>query len=219
MVSGWDDPRFPTIRGILRRGLTVDALREFIIAQGASKAMTLMDVDKLWAINKKIIDPIVPRHTAIVTEKMATVLLADGPTTVVHKSVPRHKKNPELGNKVVAYSNKIFIEGDDAKDLVEKEEVTLMDWGNVVIDSVAADPQGRKTFKAHLHLEGSVKDTKKKLTWLADVPDVASVKIIEYDNLITKKKLDPEDNFDDFINPNSKFVVRKKRNELLELLF
>jgi len=51
--------------GILRRGMTVEALKEFIISQEASKTIVLMDMEKLWAINKKIIDPIVPRYTAV----------------------------------------------------------------------------------------------------------------------------------------------------------
>ncbi|KAF4748942.1 hypothetical protein FOZ63_022195, partial [Perkinsus olseni] len=41
-VSGWDDPRFPTVRGVLRHGMTVDALRDFVLTQGASKAGNLM---------------------------------------------------------------------------------------------------------------------------------------------------------------------------------
>ena len=48
VVWGWDDPRFPTIRGIRRRGMTIPALREFILKQGPSKAVTLFD----WALSK-----------------------------------------------------------------------------------------------------------------------------------------------------------------------
>jgi glutamyl-tRNA synthetase len=80
-VSGWDDPRFPTIRvcveitclftifillkGIRRRGMTVEALRAFILSQGGSKNTVLMEWDKIWTVNKRVIDPIAPRHTAI----------------------------------------------------------------------------------------------------------------------------------------------------------
>ena len=60
-MSGWDDPRFPTVRGILRRGMTVEALKQFVILQGSAKSVVQMSWDKIWTINKKIIDPIAPR--------------------------------------------------------------------------------------------------------------------------------------------------------------
>lgn len=69
LVTGWDDPRFPTVRGIRRRGLTLDALRTYMLAQGPSQAQMLLEWDGIWAANKKVIDPIVPRFWAIVKEK------------------------------------------------------------------------------------------------------------------------------------------------------
>ena len=65
IVSGWDDPRMPTVRGILRRGLTVDGLKEFIIAQGSSRAIVFMEWDKLWNFNRRIIDPKAIRYMGI----------------------------------------------------------------------------------------------------------------------------------------------------------
>jgi glutamyl-tRNA synthetase len=56
--------------GLLRRGLTVQALEKFILEQGASKNLNNMDMNKLWALNREIIDPIVPRFTAISKENM-----------------------------------------------------------------------------------------------------------------------------------------------------
>ncbi len=49
-----DDPRFPTVRGVLRRGMTVEGLKKFIAAQGASRAVTMMEWNKLWSFNKKV---------------------------------------------------------------------------------------------------------------------------------------------------------------------
>ena len=68
IVSGWNDPRFPTVQGMIRRGLTVAALREFFIKQGFSNAANNMEFDQLWATNKKHIDPIAHRYVAISNE-------------------------------------------------------------------------------------------------------------------------------------------------------
>ena len=50
------DPRMPTVRGVLRRGMTVEGLKEFIIAQGSSRAVVFMEWDKIWAYNRKVCD-------------------------------------------------------------------------------------------------------------------------------------------------------------------
>ncbi|GAB2239834.1 hypothetical protein Droror1_Dr00020352 [Drosera rotundifolia] len=78
-VDGWDDPGFPTVQGIVRRGLKIEALIQFILEQGPSKNLNLMELDKLWTINKKIIDPVCPRHTAVIAERLVLVTLLGGP--------------------------------------------------------------------------------------------------------------------------------------------
>jgi glutamyl-tRNA synthetase len=68
IVGGWDDPRFPTVRGIRRRGMTIEALRDYILMQGASQKTLELEWDKIWTLNKKVIDPVAPRHTALAKE-------------------------------------------------------------------------------------------------------------------------------------------------------
>lgn len=70
LAKGWDDPRFPTFRGMRRRGMTTEALKQFMLAQGPSQNQVLLEWDSLWTINKKIIDPIAPRYCAIATDNM-----------------------------------------------------------------------------------------------------------------------------------------------------
>jgi glutamyl-tRNA synthetase len=69
-VRGWDDARFPTVRGIRRRGMTVEALRQFMLQQGPSQAVVSLEWDSIWALNKKIIDPVAPRFWSILKERM-----------------------------------------------------------------------------------------------------------------------------------------------------
>ena len=126
-VGGWNDPRFPTIQGILRRGMTVAALREFILQQGFSMSSNTMEWDKIWTINKRIIDPIAPRYTAITRENAVTLTLSnfDGSDAVPQVvEVPLHPKNAAVGSKAITRTSKIIIEQDDARLIKDGEEVS-----------------------------------------------------------------------------------------------
>lgn len=90
IADGWYDPRFPTVQGIMRRGLTVEALKLFMLEQGPSKNTNLMEWDKIWALNKDIIDPITPRYTAIVKSTAVKLFIENGPEVVEAKSHPLH---------------------------------------------------------------------------------------------------------------------------------
>lgn len=128
--------------------------------------------------------------------------------------LPKHKKNPDVGLKTTQFSPNVYIEFDDAKDLAVDEEVTFMDWGNVIIKNVVwnSDKTEITSVEAVLHLEGDFKKTKKKLTWLSQpVPGSAPSKspvnllLLDYDYLITKKKLEEDDKFEDFLTPVTEF--------------
>lgn len=124
-VTGWDDARFPTIQGILRRGMRVEALREFILGQGFSMASNTMEWDKIWTINKRHIDPVAPRYTGITAENRAVLEIAnvDGSASEL-VSVDLHPKNPAIGKKVITRSNRVLLEQDDAKLIKDGEEVS-----------------------------------------------------------------------------------------------
>ena len=135
IVEGWDDPRFPTVRGVLRRGMTVEGLRQFIAAQGGSRSVVLMDWDKIWAMNKKQIDPIAPRFTALLKNQLVKLQLknVDKEKCEQHQ---KHPKDPSIGMKNVYYGSTVLIEKDDAVLLNDGQLVTLMNWGNVQITRV-----------------------------------------------------------------------------------
>lgn len=212
LVSGWDDPRFPTVRGIRRRGLTIEALREYILMQGASKNTILLEWDKLWSINKRIIDPLAPRYVALSGDHLCRVSIVGGegaPESAELREIPRHKKNPQLGNKQMAFSSNFFMEQADVATLKVGDEFTLMDWGNAVVESVEmADATTVACISVKLNLQGDFKKTTLKATWLSPDPSaLVPLNLHDYDYLITKKKLEEEDTLDGCLTPVTEFIV------------
>lgn len=203
-VSNWDDPRFPTVRGVRRRGMTVEGLRNFVISQGPSRNIINLDWSVIWALNKKVIDPVAPRFVAVEKKNLVTVNL-DGPAKEQIEDKPKHKKNPDVGTKKVIFANPVLLEQADAAALAENEEVTFMDWGNVIITKVHKEGDVVTSIDAKLHLEGDFRKTSKKLTWLADTQDKVEVDLVDFDHLITKDKLEEGDNFEDFLTKDTEF--------------
>ncbi|KRY30897.1 Bifunctional glutamate/proline--tRNA ligase [Trichinella spiralis] len=209
IVEGWDDPRLPTVRGVLRRGMTVEGLKQFIVAQGSSRSVVMMDWNKLWAFNRKVIDPIAPRYTALLKQSLVAVRIDE-----VHpheKSVPKHPKNSNIaGEKIVYYGNEIFIEQEDANLLKENDTITLINWGNAIVKKVVRT-SGKVTSAAlQLCLENTNFKNTLKLTWLCEedkrekqlIPIIAS----HFDNVISKAILGKDEDF-------KKFICRDSRHD------
>lgn len=160
------------------------------ILQGASKNLNLMEWDKLWTLNKKIIDPVCPRHTAVIEERRVLLTLTNGPDKPFVRIMPRHKKYEGAGEKATTYTKRIWLDHADAESISVDEEVTLMDWGNAIVKEISRDQDGKVTqLTGVLHLEGSVKTTKLKLTWLPESNELVNLMLVGFDYLITKKKV------------------------------
>ncbi|XP_018427718.1 PREDICTED: bifunctional glutamate/proline--tRNA ligase isoform X3 [Nanorana parkeri] len=212
LVDGWDDPRFPTVRGVLRRGMSVEGLKQFIAAQGSSRSVVNMEWDKIWAFNKKlraickkVIDPIAPRFTALSRSQVVPVNIPEAEEGVTE--VAKHPKNAEVGLKQVWYGPRVLIEGADAETFSEGETVTFINWGNLNITKIHRDSSGKiQSLDAKLNLDN--KDYKKttKITWLADTVKAPLIPTtcVNYDHLITKPVLGKEEDFKQYINRSSK---------------
>ncbi|KAI9824617.1 MAG: hypothetical protein M1832_001707 [Thelocarpon impressellum] len=209
-VWGWDDPRMPTIRGIIRRGMTMPALRKFIFKQGPSRNVVTMDWTSIWATNKKAIDPLVPRYTAVATRNAveATIQGPRAPAAPYAAEKPKHGKNAGLGMKRVVFASTILIDQDDARTFEEGEEITLMNWGNAFASKSTSSDGVVTGLEITLHLEGDVKKTEKKITWLAkDGQELTPVVLVDFDHLITKDKLEKTDELEDFLTPTTEIRV------------
>ncbi|CCH61082.1 hypothetical protein TBLA_0E00190 [Henningerozyma blattae CBS 6284] len=200
LVSNWDDPRFPTVRGVRRRGMSIEGLRNFVLSQGPSRNVINLEWNLIWAFNKKVIDPTAPRHTAVVNPFKVHLEGSEVPQTDKIEMKPKHKKNPDVGEKKVVFSKNIIIDKEDADVLEEGEEFTLMDWGNAIITKKDAN-----SITAKLHLEGDFKKTKHKITWLADTKDVVSVDLVDFDHLLNKDRIEEGESFEDFLTEKTEF--------------
>lgn len=215
LVWGWDDPRFPTVRGIRRRGMTVQGLKDFIISQGPSKNVVNLDWTIIWATNKKVIDPLSARHTAVFSEDAVTAKIIGGPATPTSEEKPKHAKIASLGEKTVYYGPQVLLDQADAASFKDGEEITLMSWGNAFVSNITKSPEGKVTgLDLTLHLEGDFKKTEKKVTWLEKGKQkLCPVELVDFDYLITKDKLEEEDNVADFVNKNTEFRVQAVGDE------
>lgn len=80
-----------------------------------------------------------------------------------------HPQRPEMGNKTVLTCSRVLLEREDAGEIADGEEVTLMRWGNVIVDAVQRDADGNVTgLRGRFNKDGDFKTTKKKLTWVAN---------------------------------------------------
>uniref|UniRef100_A0A452IAR2 Bifunctional glutamate/proline--tRNA ligase n=1 Tax=Gopherus agassizii TaxID=38772 RepID=A0A452IAR2_9SAUR len=212
LVDGWDDPRFPTVRGVLRRGMTVEGLKQFIAAQGSSRSVVNMEWDKIWSFNKKlraickkVIDPVAPRYTALLKDEVVTVNIPEALEEM--KEVAKHPKNADVGLKPVWYSSQVLIDGADAETLTEGETVTFINWGNIIITEIHRN-SSRKIVSIDAKLNMENKDYKKttKITWLAETPHAPLIPAVcvNYDHLITKPVLGKDEDFKQYVNRNSK---------------
>jgi len=217
-ANGWDDPRFPTVGGILKRGMTVAGLKQFILSMGASKNSNLMEWDKLWNFNKNVIDPTAHRYTALLTDGLVPLTLAGAPAPFVAK-LPLHPKDASLGKKVKAFSPTVLLQADDAAAAATGEEVTLMGWGNALLQAVHKDDQGRvASLDGALHLQGDVKAKTRKLTWLADSPDLVACTLVELDYLLNKDKVEEDDDVELLLTPTTRYEYAARGEAALRLL-
>ncbi|KAF7652206.1 hypothetical protein LDENG_00099990 [Lucifuga dentata] len=225
-VDGWDDPRFPTVRGVLRRGMTVEGLKQFIAAQGGSRSVVNMEWDKIWAFNKKlpisclkVIDPVAPRYTALSSSYIVPVSVPEAAEEM--KEAAKHPKNAEVGMKEVWYGPRVLVEGADAETFSEGEMVTFINWGNLIITKINKGADGKVlSMEARLNLEN--KDYKKttKITWLADTSSAPLLPTIciNYQPLISKAVITKDDDFKDYINKNSKLEEKMLGDPCLKTL-
>jgi glutaminyl-tRNA synthetase len=111
-VTGWDDPRMPTIAGIRRRGVPAAALREFIGRVGVARAYSTVDVAMLDSAIRDTLNPVAPRRMAVLRPlKLIIENYPEGQTETLEAR--NHPDNPEAGLRPVTFGREIYVDQDD----------------------------------------------------------------------------------------------------------
>jgi glutaminyl-tRNA synthetase len=112
VVSGWDDPRMPTISGLRRRGYTPEAIRDFCQRIGVAKRENLVDVALLEDAVRDDLNRRAPRAMAVL--RPLKIVIENYPEGQVdHIDIPVNPENPAAGTRAVPLSRELYIERDD----------------------------------------------------------------------------------------------------------
>ena len=111
-VSGWDDPRMPTIAGVRRRGVPAEALREFIRRVGVAKSNSVVDLGMLEFCIREVLNRTTPRCLAVL--RPLKVVIENYPEGESEElEAINHPDDPSAGTRPIRFGREIYIERDD----------------------------------------------------------------------------------------------------------
>jgi glutaminyl-tRNA synthetase len=111
-VSGWDDPRMPTLAGLQRRGIPAEALREFIKRIGVAKANSMVDLSMFDFAVRETLNRTAPRRMAVL--RPLKVVIENYPEgQVEHLDAVNHPDDASLGTRQIPFSRELYIEHED----------------------------------------------------------------------------------------------------------
>ncbi|MBI3840636.1 MAG: glutamate--tRNA ligase [Thaumarchaeota archaeon] len=173
LVSGWDDPRMPTVEGLKRRGVLPQAIRDFTLQVGYTKTEHEYDWSILLSINRKLLDPVSKRLFFVPDPVELSVKGA--PERKV--TIPYHPQN-DLGSRTIQTAGRFYIAGGDLKAIKEGSVFRLMDLYNVKLTSAGPTPTAE--YAGDELLEGT-----RKFQWAT--PARVEVKVLAPDVLFDEK--------------------------------
>jgi glutaminyl-tRNA synthetase len=119
-VSGWDDPRMPTISGLRRRGYTPEAIRDFCERIGVAKSNSLVDIALLEHCIREDLNARAPRVMAVLNP--LRIVLENYPENQVEElEAEIHPENPDLGTRKLPFSRVLYIEREDFCEIPPKK--------------------------------------------------------------------------------------------------
>ena len=225
VVSGWDDPRMPTISGLRRRGYTPTAIRKFIETVGVAKRENVIDVSLLEFCIREDLNRTANRVMAVL--KPIKLIITNYPENKEEwLEAENNPENKNAGSRKVPFSRELYIEDDDFKEEADNKyfrltlgkEVRLKNAYIIKGESVVKDASGNIT---EIHCtydpdsfsgsgsEASLRKVKGTLHWVS-TKHAIELEVREYDRLFSHEApdSDKDKSFMEFVNPDSLKIVR-----------
>jgi len=216
IVTGWDDPRMPTISGLRRRGYTPKAIRSFIDKVGVAKRENIIDVSLLEFCIREDLNKVAPRVMGVLN-----------PIKIIITNYPEDREewleaenNPEnidAGTRKVPFSREIFIEKEDFKESAGNKffrlkigsEVRLKNAYIIKANSVLKTSTGEIEQVYCTYTKDTEKRVKGTLHWVS-IKHALKVEVRDYDRLFLHEAPDNQGDrsFMDFINPESLKIIQ-----------
>ncbi|AXE21259.1 glutamine--tRNA ligase [Runella rosea] len=220
-VTGWDDPRMPTISGLRRRGYTPESIREFCDRIGVARRDNLIDVSLLEFCIREHLNKVAERRMVVLDPlKVIITNFPEGQVEICHSE--NNPEDPNGGIRDIPFGREIYVERDDFMEVAPKkyfrlapgQMVRLKSAYIIKCDDFVKDEAGNVTELHCSYIENSKSgsdtsgiNVKGTLHWVS-VNEALPIEIREYDRLFTVEDLSTaEGDFKDHINPNSLQVI------------
>jgi glutaminyl-tRNA synthetase len=226
-VSGWNDPRMPTISGLRRRGYTAAAIRHFCEVIGVTRSESVVDVGMLEFVIRDDLDKQAPRAMCVLNPLKVTVtnFPAD---TIEHFTAAIHPQNAAMGSREVPFTRELYIDHADFRETAEKDfkrlvlgqEVRLRNAYVIRADEIVRGPDGqivelRCSYDPDTRGKNPEGRKVKGVIHWVSAKKCIDVEVRLYDRLFTVEapEADKQKTFLDFINPNSLTVLKHCKAE------
>lgn len=223
-VSGWDDPRMPTLCAMRRRGYPAMAVRNFIDQVGVAKNENLIDVGLLEFNVRDVLNKSAKRVLAVLNP--VKVVITNYPEGQVEQlEAINNPEDPEAGTRSLPFSRELYIEQDDFREvpppkyfrLTPGREVRLRYGYIIKCEDVVKDPQTGEVTEIHCTYDpetrgGYAPDGRKvqgTIHWVS-ASHAVNAEVRMYDRLFTvenAKKVDEDKTYLDYVNPESLKVL------------
>ena len=229
VVSGWDDPRMPTISGIRRRGYTPESLRHFCDLIGVAKADSLVDIGMLEYCIREDLKKKAPRIMTVI-DPVKVVLTNYPEDKVEYMTMENNPEDLSMGERKVAFGRELYIEREDFMEVPARKffrmtpgkEVRLKGAYIVRCDEVIKDENGEiKEIHCTCDMEtrsgtaGADRKVKGTLHWVS-AKDAVDITARLYDYMFSPDDEDDGRDFIDKVNPKSLIIMKSKAESAIK---